>query len=176
MLVATAQPNVLVVHPSLPAKSVKELVALAKRNPGQLNFGSSGSGAATHLAGELFGSMAGAKIVHIPYKGAPQALTDVVSGQVQMMFATVTSAKPFMDSGRLRALAVTDSKRVQTLPQLPTIAEAGLPGYEARVWHGLVAPAGTPAAAAEGLGGVDGEAKRRALIRSPRTRRPSRER
>lgn len=146
VVLLASQPNILVVHPSLPVKSVKELIALAKRKPGELNYASSGTGAATHLAGELFKSMAGVSMVHIPYKGAPQALTDVIAGQVQLMFASVTSVKPQIEAGRLRALAVTDSKRSQALPQLPTVAETGVPGYEARAWHGVVAPAGTPAA------------------------------
>jgi len=153
IVLLASQPNVLVVHPSLPVKSVKDLIALAKRNPDELNYASSGSGAATHLAGELFKSMAGVRIVHIPYKGAPQALSDVIAGQVQLMFASVTSAKAQMDANRLRALAVSDTKRLGVLPQLPTISEAGLPGYEARAWHGVVAPAGTPAAVVTRLNG-----------------------
>jgi len=145
VLLLASQPNVLVVHPSLPAKSVKELIALAKGHPGGLNFASSGSGASTHLAGELFNSMAGVQISHIPYRGASQALTDVMAGQVQMMFATVSSVVPLVEGSRLRALAVTDVKRLASLPSLPTVSEAGLRGYEARAWHGIVAPAGTPA-------------------------------
>lgn len=146
-----SQPNILVVHPSLPVRSVKELLALAKIKRGELNYASSGSGTATHLAGELFKSMTGVGMVHIPYKGAPQALTDVISGQVQLMFASVTSVKPQIEAGRLRALAVTDAKRLPVLPQLPTVAEAGVPGYEAGAWHGMVAPAGTPGAVIIGL-------------------------
>lgn len=158
IILLASQPTVLVVHPSLPAKSVKELIALAQRNPGELNYSSSGVGAATHLAGELFKSMAKVNIVHVPYKGAQRALTDLISGEVQLMFASVTSAKAHMDSKRLRGLAVTDAKRLATLPQLPTMAEAGLPGYEARAWHGVVAPAGTPAAVITRLNSEFGKA------------------
>lgn len=146
VVLLASQPSVMVIHPSLPAKSVKEFIALAKRRSGELNYASSGVGAATHLAAELFNTMAGVRMVHIPYKGAPQALTDVIAGQNQIMFASVTSVMSHVDSGRLRALGVTDTKRLHALPLLPTVAEAGLPGYEARAWHGLVGPARMPAA------------------------------
>ena len=146
VVLLASQPSVVAIHPSLPAKTVQEFIALAKRRAGELNYASSGVGAATHLAGELFNAMAGVRMVHIPYKGAPQALTDVIAGQNQVMFASVASVMPHVDSGRLRALGVTDTRRLFALPDLPTVAEAGLPGYEARAWHGLVGPAGMPAA------------------------------
>jgi tripartite-type tricarboxylate transporter receptor subunit TctC len=143
-LVAT-QPNILVVNPKLPVQSVKELIALAKARPGQINFASSGHGAAAHLAGQLFKTSTGIDIVHVPYKGAQPALTDLIAGQVQMMFATSASVLPFIQAGRLRALAVTSPQRMGELPSLPTMAEAGVPGFEAVTWHGIVVPAATPA-------------------------------
>lgn len=136
--------NVLVVHPSLPAKSVKDLIALAKSKPGQLNFASGGSGGTQHLSGELFNTMAGTKIVHIPYKGSAAAMPDVLAGYVQMIFDAVPQSLPHIKAGRLRALGVTTAKRSPALPDVPTIAEAALPGYEATAWFGMVAPAGTP--------------------------------
>ncbi len=144
VVLLASQPSVMAIHPSLPARSVREFITLAKRRPGELNYASSGIGAATHLAGELFNAMAGIRMVHIPYKGAPQTLTDVIAGLNQVMFASVTSVMQQVESGRLRALGVTDTRRLHALPNLPTVAEAGLPGYEARAWHGLVGPAGTP--------------------------------
>ena len=146
VILVASQPNILVVHPSLPVKSVKELIALAKAKPGQLNYASSGSGAAAHLSGELFKAMAHVDLVHIPYKGAAPALNDVLAGQDQMMFATSLSVMPHIQSGRLRALAVTTAKRMNALPQLPTVAEAGVPGFEATTWHGIVVSAATPPA------------------------------
>jgi tripartite-type tricarboxylate transporter receptor subunit TctC len=140
------QPNILVVHPSLPVSSVDELIRFAKANPGKLNYASSGSGAAAHLAGELFKAMTGVELVHVPYKGAQPALTDVIAGQVQMMFATSASVIPYIKAGRLRALAVTTAQRSASVPELPTVAEAGVPGFEATTWHGVVVPAATPAA------------------------------
>jgi tripartite-type tricarboxylate transporter receptor subunit TctC len=145
------QPNILVVHPEVQAKTVSDLVLLAKQNPGKLNYASSGAGAAAHLAGELFKTMAGVDIVHVPYKGAQPALTDVVAGQVQLMFATSASVIPYMKNGRLRALAVTTARRSPSVPELPTIAEAGLPGFEATTWHGVVVAAATPAALVQRL-------------------------
>jgi tripartite-type tricarboxylate transporter receptor subunit TctC len=139
------QPNILVVNPGVPANSVKELIALAKAKPGQLNYASSGSGAAAHLAGELFKSMTGVAMVHVPYKGAQPALTDVIAGQAQLMFATSASVIPYIKAGRLRALAVTTTQRSLALPDLPTVAEAGVPGFEAITWHGVVVPSATPA-------------------------------
>ncbi|HXZ54917.1 MAG TPA: tripartite tricarboxylate transporter substrate binding protein [Burkholderiales bacterium] len=145
------QPNILVVNPAVPAATVTELIALAKANPGRLNYASSGSGAAAHLAGELFKTMVGVDIVHVPYKGAQQALTDVVAGRAQLMFATSASAIPFIKAGRLRALAVTTSHRSATVPDLPTLSEAGVPGFEAITWHGVVVPRATPAQLVERL-------------------------
>jgi len=139
------QPNILVVHPDVPAKSVSDLIGLLKKNPGKLNYASSGAGAAAHLAGELFKTMAGVDMVHVPYKGAQPALTDLIAGQVQLMFATSASVIPYMKAGRLRALAVTTAQRSPSVPELPTISEAGLPGFEATTWHGVVVPSAVPA-------------------------------
>ena len=136
-------PNILVIHPSLPARSVKELIALAKARPGSLNYGSAGSGSSQHLAGELFKKMAGVSMVHIPYKGGGGVVIDLIAGQEQLTFGSSTSL-PYVRSGRLIALAVTTAQRVSSLPALPTIAEAGLPGYEASAWYALFAPARTP--------------------------------
>jgi tripartite-type tricarboxylate transporter receptor subunit TctC len=135
---------VLVVHPSLPAKNLRELIALAKARPGQLNYGSGGSGTVTHLAGEYFNMLAGVKTQHIPYKGSSQALVDVVGGQVQMYFSPPIVALPHIKSGRLRPLAATGDTRISALPQVPTAAEAGLKGFELNIWYGLLAPAATP--------------------------------
>jgi tripartite-type tricarboxylate transporter receptor subunit TctC len=140
------QPNILVVHPAVPARSVTELIAYARQHPGKLNYASSGSGAAAHLAAELFKAMTGVDMVHVPYKGAQPALTDVLSGQDQLMFATSASVLPFIKAGRLRALAVTTPQRSPALPDLPTVSESGVPGFEATTWHGVVVPAATPAA------------------------------
>jgi tripartite-type tricarboxylate transporter receptor subunit TctC len=145
------QPNILVVNPQVPDRSVTELITLAKKNPGKLNYASSGSGAAAHLAGELFKTMTGVDMVHVPYKGAQPALTDVIAGQVQLMFATSASVIPFIQAGRLRALAVTTARRSASVPDLPTVAEAGVPGFEAITWHGVVVPAATPAPLVERL-------------------------
>jgi tripartite-type tricarboxylate transporter receptor subunit TctC len=138
-------PNVLVVQPSLAVKTVGDLVALAKAKPGTLNYPSAGLGSSSHLAGELFDSIAAVKMVHIPYKGGGPALTDLLGGQVQLMFATLPAAMPHVKSGKLRAIAVTSAKRSQALPELPTIGET-LKGYEASTWYGLLAPAGVPRA------------------------------
>jgi tripartite-type tricarboxylate transporter receptor subunit TctC len=140
----TSMPQLLVVHPSVPAKSVKELIAYAMSHPGQLNFASGGSGTAIHLAGELFKSMANVDMVHIAYKGSSPAMTDLLGGQVSLMFDQILTALPHVQSGKLRALAVTTAKRSRAVPQIPTIAEAALPGYAVTTWHGLLAPAGTP--------------------------------
>lgn len=139
-----SQPNILVVHPEVPAKSVKELIAYLKSQPGKLNYASSGSGAAAHLAGELFKAMTKTDMVHIPFKGAAPAITDVLAGRSQMIFATALSVKAHLDANRLRPLGVTILKRMDTMPAIPTIAEAGVPGFEASTWHGLVAVNGTP--------------------------------
>jgi tripartite-type tricarboxylate transporter receptor subunit TctC len=138
------QANILVINPEVPARSLKELIALAQAQPGKINFASSGYGAAAHLAGELFKSEAKINIVHVPYKGAAPALQDVIAGHDQMMFATAASVIGHIEGGRVRALAVTTLKRTQVLPDLPTMDEAGLKGFDASTWHGLVAPAGTP--------------------------------
>jgi len=135
--------NVLVVHPSLPAKSVKELVAIAKARPTDLNYGSSGSGAADHLAGELFNAMVKVKMTHIPYKGGAPAMLDLVSGNVQLVFSTLSTATAAIDGGKVRPLAVAGSKRFEGMPDLPTMSEAGLKGFEVNNWYGLFAPAGT---------------------------------
>ena len=140
----TSGPLVVVVNPALPAKTIGELIALAKADPGKLNFASSGNGQSTHLAAELFNSMAGTQIKHVPYKGSAPALADTIGGQTQLMFDTMLSAMPHVRAGKLRALAVTSAKRSPAAPELPTVAEAGLPGFEAIAWNGLLAPAGTP--------------------------------
>ena len=139
-----SQANILVVNPALPAKSMGELIALAKANPGKLNFASSGHGLAAHLAGELFKAEAKIDIVHVPYKGAAPALQDVIAGHVQMMFATASSVVPHIRDGMVRALAVASLKRTAVLPDLPTIDELGIKNFDATTWHGLVAPAHTP--------------------------------
>jgi tripartite-type tricarboxylate transporter receptor subunit TctC len=138
------QANILVINSEVPARSLKELIALAQAQPGKINFASSGYGAAAHLAGELFKSQAKIDIVHVPYKGAAPALQDVIAGHDQIMFATAASVIGHIEGGRVRALAVTTLKRTQVLPDLPTMDEAGLKGFDASTWHGLVAPAGTP--------------------------------
>jgi tripartite-type tricarboxylate transporter receptor subunit TctC len=141
-----AGPALLVVHPSVPAHDVRELIALAKAKPGALSFASSGNGSPPHLAGELFKWMAGVDMVHIPYKGNGPAYADLVSGQVQLMFPNIASSLPYVRSGRLRALAVTSRERARAAPDIPTAAESGLPGYDLGSWFGLLAPAGTPPA------------------------------
>jgi tripartite-type tricarboxylate transporter receptor subunit TctC len=138
--------NVLVVHPSLPVSSVAALIALAKAKPGSLNYGSAGSGNSTHLAAELFKLTAGVDLVHVPYKGTPPLITDLLAGQIQLSFTSLLSAIPHIQQGRLRALGVTSLTRAASLPDVPTISEAGLKGYEMSVWQGLVAPAKTPEA------------------------------
>jgi tripartite-type tricarboxylate transporter receptor subunit TctC len=134
----------LVVHPSVPAKSVAELVALAKSRPSQLNYASAGSGTGSHLSAELFRSVAGIAVVHVPYKGGTPAITDVIAGQVQMMLNGIPSSMPHLKAGRIRALAVTTAARSPAAPELPTMAEAGYPGAESTSWTGVLAPAGTP--------------------------------
>lgn len=137
-------PNVLVVNPELPIKSVKELIALAKQKPGELNYASAGVGSFQHLGGELFKLMAGTNIVHVPYKGGGPAMQDVISGHVKIMFSSLVQTTPFIKSGQLIALGTGGAKRNPVLPDVPTIAEAGVPGYVADNWWGIVAPAGTP--------------------------------
>ena len=139
-------PQLLVVTNSMPVKSVKDLIELGKSKPGQLSYASSGNGALPHLAAAMFNMMTGIKAVHVPYKGSGPALPDLIAGRTQYMIDIIVSALPQVQSGKLRALAVTTTKRYPTLPELPTVAESGLPGYEAAQWYGLFAPAGTPAA------------------------------
>jgi tripartite-type tricarboxylate transporter receptor subunit TctC len=136
--------NVLVVHPSVPAKSVKGVIALAKKQPGKWTYASSGNGTSIHMSGAMFTQMTGTDILHIPYKGSGPAVTDLLAGQTNMMFDNIPSSLPHIKSGKLRALATTGAKRDPALPDLPTIAEAGVPGYESGVWFGVSAPAGTP--------------------------------
>ncbi|SPA22432.1 conserved exported hypothetical protein [Cupriavidus taiwanensis] len=145
----TRGPLVLVTAPATPAANVAELIAMARTRPGQLTFASSGNGQSTHLAAELFNSMAGVRMTHVPYKGSAPALTDVMGGQATVMFDTMLSAMPFVRDGKLRALAVTGAQRSPAAPDTPTIAQSGLPGYEASAWNALLAPAGTPPAVLE---------------------------
>lgn len=137
-------PNILVVHPSLPAHSVQELIALAKAQPGKIGFAGSGSGSTPHLAGELFNVMAGVQMVHIPYRGSGPAMLGLLAGEAPVMFLPAINAGPHVAGGRLRALAVTSRERLAAMPELPTVSEAGLAGYESSQWYGLLAPAGTP--------------------------------
>jgi tripartite-type tricarboxylate transporter receptor subunit TctC len=143
---------VLVVHPSVPIKNLQELIALARTRPGHLNYGSGGSGTVTHLAGEYFNMLSGAKTQHIPYKGSAQALTDVMGGQVHMYYSPPIVAIPHIKSGRLKAIALTGDTRLSALPQVPTAIEAGLKGFELSIWYGLLAPAATPRPVIEKLG------------------------
>ena len=143
--------HLVVVNPNLPVKSIQELITYLKANPGKVSYGSTGSGTSTHLEAELFKKMAGVEIEHIPYKGSTPALADLVGGQTSMMFDPIASSKPYLESGRLRALAVTTAQRSLSAPDLPTVAESGLPGYEAMPWLGIVAPAGTPKAVVDRL-------------------------
>ena len=145
----TTSPLVLAVNPVVPAKTVQELVALARKRPRELNYASSGVGASAHLAAELFKAQTGTQMVHVPYKGQPPAIIDLISGQVQVMFPNMPSVLSYVKSGKLRALAVSSEQRSTLFPQLPTIAEAGLPGFEVTQWGGLVTPAGTSAAVVE---------------------------
>ncbi len=140
----SATPHILVTHPSLPPRNVKELIAFTRARPGELNFASTGHGNSDHLAGELFNYMTGLKMVHVAYKGGPLAINDLLTGQIAMYFAGVPVALPFVQSGRIRALGVTGAKRASVLPSVPTIAEAGVPGYEHILWGMLLVPAATP--------------------------------
>lgn len=139
------QPSILVVNSNVPAHNLKELIALLKAKPGQFNFASSGAGAAAHLVGQWLKTSADLQIEHVPYKGAQPALTDLIAGQVQIMFATAASVIPYISQGRLRPIAVTSSKRMAELPDVPTMVESGIPNFVAESWHGIVVPAGTPA-------------------------------
>ena len=161
----SASPYVITVNPKVAASNVRELIELAKKNPGKLTFGSSGTGAASHLSAELFKSMAGIDMLHVPYKGTGQALTDLLAGQIDVMFAPAQTVMPQVQAGRLKALAVTSAKRASTLPDLPTAAESGLPGYEAIGWFGLLAPVATPNAVVAKLS-VDANA----VLREPEVR------
>jgi tripartite-type tricarboxylate transporter receptor subunit TctC len=137
-------PNILIVHPSIPASNVREFIAYAKANPGKLNFGSGSAGSAGHLAGELFKTMAGIEMTHVPYKGAAPAMQDLVGGQIQLMFDNLASALGQVRAGKVKGLAVTTAKRTSLAPDLPTIAESGLPGFDINTWFGVFVPAGTP--------------------------------
>jgi tripartite-type tricarboxylate transporter receptor subunit TctC len=137
-------PNLLVVHPSLDARNVQQLIVAAKAKPGGILYGSSGNGTGPHLSGELFNLMTGVKLVHVPYKGSPQAMTDLLAGRVQLMFAPASTALPHIKAGTLRALASSGAQRAGAAPDLPTIAESGLPGFDTSLWFGLLAPVATP--------------------------------
>src|SRR6476659_10639723 len=144
LAIVTDLPVLMEVHPSVPAKTVAEFVAYAKQNPGKLNFGSAGTGGTTHLAGEMFKQMAGVELMHIPYKGAGPALTDLLAGNIQLMFDTLGTALPPVKSGMLRALGVSSAQRIADLPDVPTIAESGYPDYAVSVWYGISAPSKLP--------------------------------
>jgi len=168
-LIALA-PNVLVVHPSLPAKSVKELVALARARPGEVNFAGSGSGSTPHLAAELFNTLARVKMVHVPYRGTGPAIVGLMSGEASVMFMPTTNAVPLVKAGRLRGLAVTSRERVGALQELPTVSESGLKDYESSQWYGLWAPAGTPTEVLNLLSGQIGRIMQAADMKQRLTR------
>ncbi|RPI47364.1 MAG: tripartite tricarboxylate transporter substrate binding protein [Betaproteobacteria bacterium] len=140
-----ANPNLMLVHPSLPVRNVQELIALAKRRPGELSFASAGTGTSPYLSMELFKQMAGIDMVHVPYKGSAPAVQDLVGGHVQLMFGATATVMSYVKANRLRTIAVTSPKRIAAMPEIPTVAESGLPGFEARTWYGVLAPARTPA-------------------------------
>src|SRR5882672_7373173 len=146
-------PLLVVVRPALPVKTVRELIALAKSKPGQINFASSGQGSVIHLATELFDSMAGINMNHIPYKGTGPALTDTIGGQTDIFFSSTATAMPHVQAGKLRAIAVTTAKRIPVLPNVPTVAESGVPGYDVTLWHGLIGPKGMPRPVVERING-----------------------
>ena len=154
----TTTPNILVVHPSVGVKTVKELIALAKAKPDALSFGSSGVATGTHLSGELLKVMTGIKMVHVPYGGSPQAVTDLLTGRIQLLFSPASTVLQHVREGKLVALASTEAKRTAAAPELPTMAEAGLPGFETGLWFGLLAPAGTPKAAIDKINRAGNEA------------------
>ena len=141
----SSSPGVLIVHPSVPVKSVKELVALVRARPGQINYGSSGIGGFSHICGELFSLMTNTRMTHVPYKSSAPSLTDLIAGQIEVLFNNAISTVPHVKTGRVRALATTGAKRLAVLSELPTVAEAGIPGYENSSWSAVTAPAGTPA-------------------------------
>ena len=147
----TAQSSVLITIPSVPAKTPSELIAYAKANPGRLNYASPGNGGLIHLTGELFQSMTGTHLVHVPYKGASAAYPDILAGRIQVAFPSIISVLPYLKSGKVRALAVTSRTRVYSLPEVPTLSESGVPGFDVTNWYGLLAPAGTPRAVIERL-------------------------
>lgn len=155
-LVATV-PNVMITNPSVPARTLAEFIRLAKAKPGEMNFGSGGSGTSNHLAGELFNIVAGVKLVHIPYKGVNLAMNDVLSGRVQLVFIGIPAAAPHIKAGRLRALALVAPQRSSVLPDVPTVAEAGLSGFDVTTWYGILAPAGTPRPVVDRLNGELGK-------------------
>jgi tripartite-type tricarboxylate transporter receptor subunit TctC len=150
ILTSLAQ-NILIVHPSVPVRSVRQLVALAKAHPGKLDFASAGIGSSSHVAAELFKSMTGTQMTHVPYRGTGLAMVDLVSGHVDLMFDSLSTALPHVKSGRVRALAVTGARRLALMPELPTVGEAGVPGYDVSAWVAILAPAGTPREAIERL-------------------------
>jgi tripartite-type tricarboxylate transporter receptor subunit TctC len=152
--ILAAVPNLLVVHPSLPVRNVKELIALARAKPGQLNYASSGAGQSTHLSMELFKSMARVNMIHVAYKGSSPAITDLLGGHVLLMFDNMPSALPHAKAGKLRGIAVSTAKRSPVTPEVPTVAESGLPGFEVSVWFGVLAPAATPREIVERLNGI----------------------
>jgi tripartite-type tricarboxylate transporter receptor subunit TctC len=158
-------PNILVVNPAVPAKNVQELIAYSKSNPGKLSYASSGNGASSHLAGVMFNSIAGTDFQHVPYKGTGPALNDLLGGQVSMSFTDVLTALPYVKAGKLRALGVTTATRSQALPDVPTLAEQGIKGYDVSVFFGIVAPAGTPPAIIGKLNGVINETLKAADMR-----------
>ena len=160
-LIASA-PLLVVVHPSLPVRNVKDLIAVAKAKPGQINYASNGPGSSSHLAVELFDLMAGVKMTHVPYKGLAAALTDLLSGEVQVMFSSAVAALPQVKAGRLRAIAMTGATRSPAIPSVPTVAESGLAGYETGSWYGVVVPAGTPKVAVDRL-----SREIQAIVKSP---------
>jgi tripartite-type tricarboxylate transporter receptor subunit TctC len=164
-LVATI-PNILVVHPTLGVNGVKELVALVKSRPSEISYGSSGNGTSPHLSGELFNLLAGVKMLHVPYKGSNQAVADLLAGRISVMFSPASSALPHMQSGKLKALAVTTAQRVSIASDLPTIAESGLPGYDTSIWFGVLAPAATPDEVVERLGSLVAQAQGAPDVRS----------
>jgi tripartite-type tricarboxylate transporter receptor subunit TctC len=164
-------PMIMIVHPSIPAKTIAEFIDYAKKNPGKLNFGSSGSGSIGQLAGEMFKQMTGIEMTHVPYKGAAAALTDLLSGQIQVMFESIGISLPQVKAGSVRALGVSSTERIPELPDLPTIAESGYPGYRVSVWYGIAAPTGMPAEAAQVISAsinraLDDEAFRASLTKA----------
>jgi tripartite-type tricarboxylate transporter receptor subunit TctC len=160
-------PTIVVVHPSVPAKSMSEFIALAKSQPGKLNYGSGGNGTPAHLTTELLKQMAGINLVHVPYKGTGQSVNDLIAGQIQLVFASTPVALPHIKTGRLRALAVSSAKRTPLAPELPTVAEAGVPGFEFDSWWSLLAPARTPAAL---IGSLNAEVRRTLKLADVRER------